>query len=402
MKPWQCGFPLDLLKRAAAPFAACHKRFVHGAFGLVKERDVAQALAQDRFLSYRDVTLGAISSAAIYAVLKKRSSHSDFAGRPIEVYGRGYCPSMFVKAFAAPDKHAAALLLVEAIKEKEAVLSRDAPLYVEIFEEDEVAKWALLKHGFYWISTKVMAGSEIKGVYCRGMFGFEQASGFPHSAAEDATLSILVPRFASARKLQEVKEELERGVAWAQHYSSYNKRRSWTAFALRGYWDDPSRIEKPREMSRRWQEEHREDLGRKVAWLSIAERFPATLELVRSLSFGASAGLDRVRFMRLAAGGELTRHADITDRDAGVANGRIARLHVPIITNPGVVFQAWDARGSLLEKRLPEGCLAYLDQRKPHAVRNAGRIAGIGDRIHLVIDCVSNPKLREMIEEAKQ
>lgn len=43
-----------------------------------------------------------------------------------------------------------------------------------------------------------------------------------------------------------------------------------------------------------------------------------------------------------------------------------------------------------------EGSLVYLDQRKPHAVRNDGA----AERIHLVIDTVSTPELRQQIANA--
>src|SRR5204863_8036626 len=108
----------------------------------------------------------------------------------------------------------------------------------------------------------------------------------------------------------------------------------------------------------------------------------------------APAGFERVRFMQLRPTGALSRHADITDRDAGTADGKIARLHLPITTSPACVFHAWTARGDLLERHLEADRLHYLDTRKPHAVENADPMVW---RKHLVIDAVADARLRALL-----
>jgi hypothetical protein len=96
--------------------------------------------------------------------------------------------------------------------------------------------------------------------------------------------------------------------------------------------------------------------------------------------------------MRLRAkGGELARHADITDREAGTADGMIARFHIPIVTSPAVRFSAWTERGERIDTQWPEGALCYLDQRKPHTVTNSDPELA---RVHLVIDAISNADIR--------
>jgi hypothetical protein len=98
--------------------------------------------------------------------------------------------------------------------------------------------------------------------------------------------------------------------------------------------------------------------------------------------------------MRLArGGGELTRHADITDPEAGTADGSVARLHIPLQTDERCVFRGWGLDGRENRAHFPERALCYLDTRKPHAVINEGE----RDRIHLVVDCHSGPELRAMI-----
>jgi hypothetical protein len=103
---------------------------------------------------------------------------------------------------------------------------------------------------------------------------------------------------------------------------------------------------------------------------------------------------DRLRFMKLApGGGELTRHAD-TLPDTGVADGRLSRLHIPIVSNPKVIFTQWNSRGQKESKNFPEGALCYLDQRQPHQALNGGD----AERVHFVLDVQSGVTLRSMIE----
>jgi hypothetical protein len=102
--------------------------------------------------------------------------------------------------------------------------------------------------------------------------------------------------------------------------------------------------------------------------------------------------------MRLGArGGELTRHADITDPEAGTADGKVARLHIPLTTDPRCVFRSWGLNGVEQRLHMPERGLSYIDTRKPHAVINPADL----ERIHLVADAFSSPALRRWIADGK-
>lgn len=377
---WQNGFDLDRLKMLAAPFKAMHAPLVFGAFGLTKEREVADALAEGRLIW----TGRPAEACAIARPLSKDSQHSDFTGRDIELHG----PCLMVGSIAARNP-AAAERLVQAIVARAAGVR----LYAEIFEEDAIVKTAMLREGFSYIGTKIMAGSEIKGLYVLG-----DAAGYaPLPSEEMPSISVIDPGFLAPELLAAVRDELEHnGPGWAQHYSSYNKRKSWTAFSLRGYDDDPGFIIKPAEMSKAWRAENPTRLPAKVRWTPAADQMPATMGLL------AATGLvfDRVRFMRLApGGGALSRHADITDREAGVADGKLTRLHVPIWTSPAVNFHGWDARGIEHRRHLPTGALCALDQRKPHSVSNTDPQLA---RVHLVADAYGCETLRRGIREADE
>jgi hypothetical protein len=372
---WQKGFPLNQLKALAAPFRERHKPLVFGAFGLTKERDVADALAAGHLLWTGDPP----EACAIAHIAKRPSNQHDFAQREFTVPA-GFA---FVKSFAARDATAGVKVLA-ALRHR-----TNAPLVVDIFEEDATSKETVNKLALRYVATKISAGSEIKGVYSSET----EPRLSPLPAEDGVTLKVLQRGYLGKADLVSVREELHRFGAdhFAQHYSDYNKRKSWTSFALHGYQDDPHFIIKPAEMSKGWKEENPAMLAAAVRWTTAAPRFPKTRAVVERLGLK----LDRVRFMRLRSrDGELSRHADITDRAAGTADGFICRLHIPVVTSDAVTFFGWDARGQKLTVKLPEGALCYLDQRKPHAVTNKDPTL---DRTHLVVDCVANAALRKLL-----
>ena len=181
---------------------------------------------------------------------------------------------------------------------------------------------------------------------------------------------------------------------WAQHYSSYNKRRSWTAMALRGFGDEAF-VEKPAEMSRRWREQHPEMLRARCADTPLRARLPAVEPILSALG---SPRLERVRLMALdPGGGELARHADLTDHDAGLARHQLCRIHVPLETNPGCEFTTWRlADGRATRTHMEAGHAWLLDHTKPHAAINAGSQR----RVHLVIDAWVDATLDDLIGRA--
>lgn len=392
IRDWKMGYSLEHLRRYSEVFRERHKPLVFGAFGMVLERDIAAALAADRLLSVEEG--GQVQAVALYRVLRRPSEWRDFRGEVSHTLCVG---ELFIEAIAARSIAAAKAVLRQA----EAKLS-SVSMSVEAFVEDEIVTRSL--QGYQWMGSKVEAGSEIKGLYClSGVHGLEFATHGQHQGLhghyapeEEATLQALNAEWLLPIQVQHVRSELAAAALqlWEQHYSSYNKRRSWTSFALRGYSDDPRFIIKPTEMAKSWRESHPREMLERPRWTSVAGLFPKTIELVKGLGFE----LDRVRFMRLRAGdGELSRHADITDREAGVADGRVARLHCPVYTSGAVTFYGWTAHGERLERKFSEGSLFYLDQRKPHAVKNEDPAL---DRVHLVIDCLSDDRLRRALTKS--
>jgi hypothetical protein len=94
-----------------------------------------------------------------------------------------------------------------------------------------------------------------------------------------------------------------------------------------------------------------------------------------------------VRLMRLTPGSFINEHDDLDlDAESGVA-----RLHIPITTNPAVEFEL-----NRVRVVLAPGSAWYLRLSDPHRAANRGTT----DRVHLVADAMVNAKLRAMLAQA--
>ena len=80
----------------------------------------------------------------------------------------------------------------------------------------------------------------------------------------------------------------------------------------------------------------------------------------------------RIMLARLRAGAAIARHVDAS-RSAETPH----KIHVPVVTDPGVRFLIGDGDYTLERGRAYE-----VNNRRPHAVRNESAI----DRVHLIFD----------------
>lgn len=95
----------------------------------------------------------------------------------------------------------------------------------------------------------------------------------------------------------------------------------------------------------------------------------------------------RSRLMALAAGAEVPAHVD-----AHYYWRTHWRIHVPLITNPGVVFTCGDDRA-----HMAEGECWIFDSFRWHDVQNRGSER----RIHLVLDTVGGERFAELLAAAE-
>jgi hypothetical protein len=94
-----------------------------------------------------------------------------------------------------------------------------------------------------------------------------------------------------------------------------------------------------------------------------------------------------VRLLRLGSGARIVEHQDY---NIGLDYGYV-RLHVPVVTGPGVEFML----GGEPLHMLPGECW-YVDVWNAHSAHNPGP----NPRIHLVIDCIVNPGLLQLLRAA--
>lgn len=375
---WARGYDLTRLREIASLFKQHDEGLVLGAFGAAKENTIAAWLAEGRLdLIERD---GRVVAAAVVASVERRKVGRDWQDDARFEIGPG---SIHVTRLAFADDDAESRL-VEQIKRRAS--GRD--LWVEAWAEHEREQRVVERLGGAFQGSKISAASEIRSVFRRLSSGLS-AGLRDYSTVERAHLTPLdLPPFDPAPLLRAVEERVS---GWADHYSGYNKRNSWTALALRSFGGDPSFIIKPAEMAKAWKEANPEKLSWVVEDTSLRALLPEAEDLLRLLP----GRHERVRLMRLApGGGELSRHADITDPDAGIREGRLARIHLPLLSNPEVVFDGWLPDGRFVRRHMQVGRVWYLDTRKPHRAVNGGTT----DRIHLVVDAVVDRHLLRLIE----
>ena len=166
--------------------------------------------------------------------------------------------------------------------------------------------------------------------------------------------------------------------------TKYSKGDDWTAISLRGYGPTPLDILKPNVLKSKVKTETvlqdtslLEEDGFQVI-NDILAKIPSTFE--------------RVRFMKIKANSGIGKHSDRIDKDFGIEDGNIIRIHVPIRTNDQVEFYLWEGKEKLVNY-LEVGHYYYVDVRAPHAVTNNSDV----DRIHLVIDVYGNAEIRKLL-----
>ena len=166
--------------------------------------------------------------------------------------------------------------------------------------------------------------------------------------------------------------------------TKYSKGDDWTAISLRGYGPEPLDILKPNVLKSGVKEEV------KLQNTSLLQR--SGFQVINDILTKIPSTFERVRFMKIKANSGIGKHSDRIDKDFGLEDGNIIRIHVPIRTNDQVEFCLWEGKEKLVNY-LEEGHYYYVDVRAPHAVINNSDV----DRIHLVIDTYVNAEIRKLL-----
>ena len=384
MKDWQKGIELDELLKLEKTWEGYNERCL-SPFLEMKKNKIAAAIDSDTYKSGHEWAL----QSRILKVKTKINMYSAY-DIPIATVQKG---DRVVDRIACnqPDQ------LVEALR-----FNEDTFLFIN--EEHNIDRFVASWAGFRKLGIKINTFGDIQGVYFKdrveGAFGKREF--LESNKLHDAEYKVLtqvdfrpVP-WVGAEGLRfgwicdSLKERLwKMNYEFTNHYSNYNKRNSWSAISLRGYSPDWAFITKPAEMSKKWKEENK-DVEFKLQDTELRKMFPEVEDLLKLLP----GKPHRIRFMNLSPdGGELQRHTDQVDPDAGVGDGKLMRFHFPIETNKEVIFNQWDWDAKLVEAHMKVGECWYIDVRKPHRAVNGG----YDMRTHLVVDIEANDKVRALI-----
>jgi hypothetical protein len=404
---WAKGYKLEDLKRITTLFNRHDEGLLHGPFDRYRDRDAANDLHNGWLrLGPRNNQGVPVWACVVRKLDRKQPVHDFTGGRMTLSPGTLYCTRM-----ASADENAAVSMLGQ-------LRAHDGPIAVERWQEHAGERELVSRlrgveatghpggervvgGGMRLAAVKIKESSSMRGLWVSpdipdppwARRAGERYTPYPTQERLGlARLPLTLPRNAilALSLLPTVCDER----AYAAHRSSYGKDETWTALALRGFYDEPERIEKPSEMNRRWKSQHEQDLDREPRDTPLRVALGAAAEKI--LAALPCAGFERIRLMRLAPGGELSRHTDITDPDAGASEGKVVRVHIPLMSNERCAFQSWGLDGNTSSVVMRPGTATYLDVRKPHTAVNLGDTP----RVHLVVDCYANAATVKLLRNA--
>ena len=375
MKPWQKGFELDYLKELESRFSS-YNNYAQHELSKFKKNNIADALSKDNIILLRD------NAIIHYNKVKVKSKISMFSGVTLSEKQPGDIQIKQLGYSSEYDKRH----IIEFLFNDDRFQSCGVWLFIN--EENLSDKQIANETQFEKVGVKYTSVADIIGVYFRDANNvFEDRKHFDIPKYEEYTLKKLTPDFSNLTSILS-KQLDEINVDFTNHYSNYNKAKSWSAISLRGYKNDYKFITKPIEMNKKWKEENKNEVF-KMQDTDWRKKFSAVEDILKHFK----TEIHRVRFMKLKpGGGELERHTDQVDPDVGIQDGKLMRIHIPIKTNPNVEFTSWSTTGSKVKVNMEEGHCWYLDIRKPHMAINNGN----DWRTHLVIDVVANEQVRSL------
>lgn len=383
MKDWQYGIDLDYLK-TLEKFYEPHNKFALSTFGKFKKNDIASTLHKGTLKLFNDDTAMPSDRAAVVIEHSKVPSKITMHGKTI-IGEKLRGDVTFSRLVGNP------LTLLEVLDPDGDFGNKNCWLttYAGNTEIRRVAE----RSRFEYVGYKVTSNAEVMAVYFRNdpmNFGPRALTAVNPAELVGMARLYLPP---NTELLRTILAKLEsRNPTFTNHYSNYNQKNAWSALSLRGYSKDSTFITKPAEMSDKWNEEHKNQHF-ELQDTPLYEHFPDVRKLLSFLD----GECHRIRFMKLSpGGGELLRHTDQVDPDAGNSLGALARLHFPLKTNTKVLFTTWNGNDEPIQYHYGVGECWIIDTRKPHMAINGGD----EERIHLVVDTIVTPNLERMILNA--
>ena len=373
MKDWQHGYELAYLKGIESRFKA-YNEIVLSPFAEMKKNKIASLLDNDKL----DIHMDRWQESLIPTNVAKHDVYVKIHGS-ISLGVREKGERVIDNPVGDKD-----LLIKDILKYQENI-------WMMINSQYNLGNEIAKEMGFNKIGIKVNSFSDIINVYVK------QNTDKKLNVFKIPKIETIHMKKIGKMSQEDVAEiggrllELHLPDLFANHYSKYNKSKSWSAISLRGFDQLPEMIEKPSAMNDKWQKENG-DNDYFIQDTSLMKEFEPAIGRILAM---LPTKIERVRLMKLEPnGGELGRHTDQADKYLGTQDGDIIRLHIPIFTNKDVLFHSWNSEGVEEVTHMGEGELWYLDIRKPHRAVNGGHT----ERVHLVIDVVANNNIRGMIE----
>ena len=377
MKAWQKGYELDYLKGIESMFKA-YNEVVLSPFAQMKKNKVAQLLHEHKIDEWE---------------LPPKNGKERIAWIPTNIAKH----DVYVKIHGSISlgvREKGERVIDNPVGDKDILLDRigayEENIWMMINSQYNLGNEIAKEMGFNKIGIKVNSFSDIINVYVKQNTD-KELNVFKIPKIE--TIHMKKIGRMSPDDIKGIRTKLSTMLTsmFANHYSKYNKSKSWSAVSLRGFDQLPEMIEKPSVMNDKWQKEN----GKNDYFIQDTPLMKEFEPYIGHILNMLPTKIERVRLMKLEPnGGELGRHTDQTDKYLGTQDGDIIRLHIPLFTNEDVLFHSWNSEGVEEVTHMGEGELWYLDIRKPHRAINGGKT----ERVHLVIDVIANNNIRGIIE----
>ncbi len=170
-------------------------------------------------------------------------------------------------------------------------------------------------------------------------------------------------------QLQQALADIEASQVWVNHFNTAAYEKNWGCIALRSVGGALDHI-MPLE-------------GAAFEDTAVLAASPYLQRVINHFPCEKTS----VRLMALEPGGVIKEHRD----DGGALEDGMTRLHIPIQTTPQVLFRI-DGQ----DVHFTAGDTWYLNASCLHGVVNPSPLP----RVHLMLDCVTNPWLQAVFEAA--
>ena len=224
LKPWQKGFELDYLKDLEKRFTS-YNEYAQHEMSKFKKNNIADALSKDE--------LHLLGKGIIHKTeVKVKSKINMFPG---VVLGEKQPGDIHIKHLGYSDEFDRRNIITTLLDD---TYYTNNNVWLFINEENGQDKAIASEAHFEKVGVKYSSVADIVGVYFRNAGQvFEDRTHPTVPKYENYTLKPLSLGFMDITK-QIAKQLEEMDIEYTNHYSNYNKAKSWSAISLRGYKND--------------------------------------------------------------------------------------------------------------------------------------------------------------------